>query len=436
MSGCGGGGGPKELAPDQFYRAQPPGTDESQHVLLDKPDNMYNNVHVDLAQKGPQNLLGTNEASAPGQTVTSVSSVSKDLAAQISATQPTGAPADAATTRVSSVKPSSGEYMTVGAVVVEVNGEPIYANKVLAKLQPVLSVEAKQRDQDNFRAFAANEIQKEVYSLINDDLIYAQANQTLNDDEKALAKKLTMDWRAQQIIDAGGSVEQAKARFAGEGLDFDQAAEDKYRQTVTAIYIDKKIRPKVQVTAQDMRDYYAKHLKDEFSEPDMVTYRLIKISVEKAGSREAALKRISDIYNRARAGADFQSLATKENDDPRLARSGGLEEPTQRGALRNDKLNDALFSTKQGNITSIIDGGDAFYLAKVESVKMGRVQPFDDPGVQKTIHDILSKEQMQPLLRREQDKSMANGVIVPYPPLLAPVIEMAMQKYPQWASAK
>jgi hypothetical protein len=41
---------------------------------------------------------------------------------------------------------------------------------------------------------------------------------------------------------------------------------------------------------------------------------------------------------------------------------------------------------------------------------------------------------MEPLLRSEREKRLANGVMVPNPPLFDPVIEMAMQKYPQWAA--
>src|SRR4051794_570207 len=41
LAGCGGSGGGGrgggELAPDRFYRAQPPGTDERRHVLEDRP---------------------------------------------------------------------------------------------------------------------------------------------------------------------------------------------------------------------------------------------------------------------------------------------------------------------------------------------------------------------------------------------------------------
>ncbi|HEX3359246.1 MAG TPA: peptidylprolyl isomerase [Tepidisphaeraceae bacterium] len=430
--GCGaGGGGPKELAPDQFYRSEPPGTIESRHVLADRPGVMYNDLHVDAMDKSPQDPFHLKEEKPQQPSVTAISSPSSELA-QMSSTQPVNPPATQRLTE----KPSSGGYMTVGAVVVEINGKPIYADKVLKSLDAEFAAEAKQRDEQSFRVFAAGEIQKQVYHFISDELIYAQAENTLDKQEKDLAWQLTGVWRDQQKTQSNGSIQEARAKFAADGTDLDDAAQEKYRQTVTAIYIEKKIRPKIQVTVQNMREYYEKHLATEFSDPDTVQYRLIKIDVAKSGSRPDALKRIKDISDRAAKGEDFQSLASQFNDDERLARAGGLEAPIQRGALRNEKLNDAVFSTQQGHLTNIIDAGDAFYLAKIESVKNGRTQPFDDPTVQHAIKDAITKEQMQPLLDVEREKLRQNGVIVPDPPLIDPVMEMAMQKYPQWAAAK
>jgi parvulin-like peptidyl-prolyl isomerase len=432
LIGC-AGGGPKELAPDRFYREQPVGTNEPKHVLEDRPNVIYNDVHLDLMNKNPQDPFHLKEPTLPEENVTAVSTPSSELAA-MQTTRPVGMQAATQPAPRSSIKPSSGEYMTVGAVVVEINGQPIYADKVLQSLDAEFASEAKQRDERSFRVFAENEIKNQVYRFVNDELIYAQAENVLSKDEKDLAEQLTMIWRARQVTENGGSLEQTRAKFAAEGLDFNEALNEKKRQNMTAIYIEKKIRPKVQVTAQEMRQYYDKHVNTEFSEPDTVQYRLITISVSKSGSKQDALRRIQDVAGRVQKGEDFESLATKFNDDARLARAGGLEQPMQKGALKSEALDKAVFATQQGQLTGIIDGGDAYYLAKIENIKPGRTQPFDDPKVQTSIKDTLQKQQMEPLLARERDKRLANGVMVPNPPLFEPVLEMAMQKYPQWSA--
>lgn len=430
--GCrGGGAATGELGPDRFYRAQPAGTVENRHVLDDRPNTIYNDVHLDLMNKGPQDPFHLKEERSAQPSVTAVSTPSSELAA-METTQP-AVPATQTAQRTTA-RPSAGGYMTVGAVIVEINGQAIYADKVLKSLDAVFASEAKLRDERSFRAFAEDEIRRQVYRFVNDELIYAQALSTLDESEKDFADRMTMVWREQQKTQAGGSLQQARAKFAADGIDFDEALQEKKRQNITAIYIEKKIRPKVQVTAQDMRRYYDKNVNKLFSEPDTVQYRLITISAGKSGSKAAAMKKIQDISDRANKGEDFQTLATQLNDDARLARAGGLEAPIQRGALRNEKLGEAVFATPQGKITPIIDGGDSLYLAKIEMVKGGRTQPFDAQEVQTAIKDALSRQQMEPLMTREREKRLANGVMVPNPPLFEPVVEMAMQKYPQWAA--
>src|SRR3954469_3686064 len=188
--GCTGGGPTQELAPDRFYRAQPAGTAEQRHILADRPNVIYNDVHMDLMNKEPQDPFHLKEAGkVPEESVTAVSTPSKELAAMQS-TQPVGIQAATQPAPRTTAKPSSGEYMTVGAVVVEINGQPIYADKVLQSLDAEFSSEAKQRDERAFRMFAENEIKNQVYRFVNDELIYAQAENTLDAQEKDFANQL------------------------------------------------------------------------------------------------------------------------------------------------------------------------------------------------------------------------------------------------------
>ena len=273
----------QELPADHFYRAQAAG--EQRHAVEDRPNVVYNDVHMDLMNKSDQDPLHLKEEQPPAApSVTGVSAPSSELAA-MQTTQPVGIPPATQPILRTTVKPSAGGYMTVGAVVVEINGQPIYADKVLQSLDAEFASEAKQRDEQSFRAYAENEIKGQVYRFVNDELIYAQAVNTLDQQEKDLADQLTMVWRQKQLTENSGSLQQTCAKYTAEGIDFDEALKEKYRQNMTAIYIEKKIRPRIQVTVHDMREYYDKHLATEFSQADTVQYRLITISVAKSGSR-------------------------------------------------------------------------------------------------------------------------------------------------------
>ena len=105
---------------------------------------------------------------------------------------------------------SSGQYLTLGGVVAEVNGTPIYANKVLALNEIPFRVKAKQLDARRFQYQAMIDIKKTVRELIQGELEYAAAQRNLDPDDRRLADAATMYWRSQKITAAGGSLELAR----------------------------------------------------------------------------------------------------------------------------------------------------------------------------------------------------------------------------------
>jgi parvulin-like peptidyl-prolyl isomerase len=440
--GCTNRPGPGPLLPDYHFHSSPRGTDEARHVLVDRPQTLYDSVTVDLLNPNGVGDLIPQEASPDARSVTTVSAVASNAAREqldavpnVPVTMPTTGPATATSPRAHAAR-SSGTYETLGGVVVVVNNRPIYAEDVLKPLAKLLEAEAARNSLDGYKVIANKVIREQVMSMIRTELLVAQAEQVLDKSEKDLAWQLTMVWQQQQVANAGGSLEQAKARAAqAEAGSFDQMLEDKLRENKVKIYYQKKLMPRLQVTAQDIRDYYQRHLKDMFSEAEEIQFRLIKVAIKAAG-REDALKKINDLKSRLSNGEDFQTLATQFNDDSRLAKNGGLEQPIARGAYVNEKVEQAAWGLQPGQISDVIQTPGAFYLVKVESRKPAHVRAFEDQEVQRQIDEILKKEQFGPMLAREQKKLLEAHPIDPDPPRFDLVLEMAMQMYPRAASAR
>jgi len=87
-----------------------------------------------------------------------------------------------------------------------------------------------------------------------------------------------------------------------------------------------------------------------------------------------------------------------------------------------------------GQVTEVIEVGDSFYIARLENRKPGRVRPFDDESVQKQIYETLARQQRARHQEQMQQKLLKQAIVDPDPPITAPVLEMAMQKYAQWAA--
>src|SRR5688500_15438577 len=286
---------------DAFYRP-PQGRDTRRHVLQDQPGPlMYDNVRVNLLAPNEGVQVLNPEEDAPRESVTSVSEAVRENVELPSSTGDR-APSTSPATMPAGV--SSGVAMTIGAVVCEVNGTPVYADKVLASLSRVFAAEAKRLDERGFRAFAKSEIDKQVRLFVRTELAFAAAKRNLDAREQDLASAMTMQWRARQITEAGGSIERARARAEAEGYSFDERAEEEYRNNMVRVYYQKRLFPRTQVRADEMRRYYDANRDKLFTERDEATFRLIKIDAKRTGGAEAAQRKAQEVRDRAARGED------------------------------------------------------------------------------------------------------------------------------------
>jgi parvulin-like peptidyl-prolyl isomerase len=433
LAGCASkGSAPHPLASTAFYPGGVPAAantpspdDQNSELIRSQPTG-----GIDFPKPNPV-------APPPPPTVTPVN----PAATQPSATQ----------SSVSATKPqtplaigaSSGKYQLLGSVVADVNSTPIYANNVLTSLNRMLAQKAREQAPEQFREFAAKQIQERVQELIDDEVWLAAAKRNLSEDDQKRAEQVTLMWRTDQITQSGGSLEIARARVAAEGDDLDEMCRQQYRKNIVELFKYKKITPRIQVTIDDMRRYYDKHKEDEFTEHAAVRFRLLEVSVERTGSRTAALAKMRLKYDRAIHGEDFKAICTSENDDSSLSTVGGDLGWKQKGSFppSMEKVDTAVWALKLGQFSDIIDNGDAFYLAQVIEVRQGRVRSFNEApegnvaSVQDDIRRKLQNLQFR-AIAAEIDQNLRKDAIFTWDPQkLELCLDMAMQRYAVWRNA-
>src|SRR5258706_6531141 len=307
---------------------------------------------------------------------------------------------------------SSGTFMYIGTVVAEVNGQPIYADKILSKVDAELSAKAPLLEPGEFRAAAMNAILKQIKYDIALEQEFAAAQRNTTDEQLQLAKALAGKWRQQEIIKAGGSAAVARRlSLDKDGIDFDQKVNEQFQSYLILIYFQNRIEPRVQISGDDMRRFYEMNVAQLFTEKSGVRFRAIFVSAKQKGGREGALKAAEDVLQRARNGDDFAKLATDYNDDPTRRNNQGwwmvnkreegeqtVIEPAwiERGSLaqRYEPVEKAAYALNVGEVAPApIDVGDGFYIVKLEQKQNGQVRPFDDPQVQEEIRRRLGADQ-------------------------------------------
>lgn len=358
---------------------------------------------------------------------------------------------------------SSGTYMIVGTMIAEANGTPIYADKVLndTLVSAALQAKAHSLEPAQFRIFARDTIQAKVEEEIGNELEFAAAQRNTTEEEQQIASSLTTQWRQKQIIQSGGS--EAVARWnsmnpadGSLGVDFDEKVQKQYRWYLIMIYYQRRVWPRVQVSADDIRRYYERNLEQVFTEKPGIRFRVIHIGTKQTGTQAEAKAKAQSIHEKAVRGDDFATLAATHNDNRTWrANRGYMEMADQKDAdgnvLKNDKgevirqgmhfergalkladLEESLFTIEPGAVTPVFEDRDGFYFAKLEDRKTGQVRPFEDETVQSEIRRLLESQQRTELRNKERDKLRRSAVVRSEPAMLEPAIEMAMQKYAQW----
>ena len=350
------------------------------------------------------------------------------------------APAPAA--RATGAVDPGGQYVVFGAVLARVNDQPIYAHKVLTILDSALRAEARQNDARAFRRIAAEMIHKQIGTQVRDEVVFAAAQKSLSERERTLADAITAQWRNAEITRAGGSLELAKRRWADEGWDFEERTEYQYRLAMRMVYHEKRIKPLVQVTASDIRRYYDANRDTLFTRPARVKFRVIRIDPRNESLGVATRAEAERLAREVRAKAvkgDFDALA-REYNDPLLKESGGVvgveDGWMPRGTYVAEQVEAAVWDLKPGQVTDVIEERGAFYVARLDEREDAESRRFEEPAVQDEIREALETQQLTELDQRERNRLIREAVIQEQPRALETAVDMAMQRYAAWASAR
>jgi peptidyl-prolyl cis-trans isomerase SurA len=215
-----------------------------------------------------------------------------------------------------------------------------------------------------------------------------------------------------------------KSPFTQE--EFDKRMQDKkitqadfkrdIRRSITVDKVmNKEVSSKINVTDQDISDYYNAH-KGEFNliEPQ---YHLAQITVtplpnpqahnqnDKAQNEAEARKKIQMIANRLDSGDDFATLAMKYSEDPETSGNGGDLGTVPESSLRNIgdlSTRDAVMKLKPGQYSPIVSVVDparkqvlGFRIVKLVAKEPAGQRELADPRVQQAIRSQLHDRREQ-----------------------------------------
>jgi peptidyl-prolyl cis-trans isomerase SurA len=209
--------------------------------------------------------------------------------------------------------------------------------------------------------------------------------------------------------------EQFEARLKEKKVTVDDFKRDLRRSLTVDKVLNKEITSKINVSDQDITNYYNAH-KAEFNliEPQYHVARILVTSTpnpqvhnlknDKAQNEADARKKIQMIMNRLDSGDDFGTLAMNYSEDAETSGSGGDLGFAPESSLRNTDANtrDAVTKLKPGQYSGLITLSSpmnkqaaGFQIVKLISKEPAGQRELADPRVQQAIRTQLRDRREQ-----------------------------------------
>jgi peptidyl-prolyl cis-trans isomerase SurA len=247
-----------------------------------------------------------------------------------------------------------------------------------------------------------------LHQMIDDEIIMRRAEKL-----GLLATEEEVD-RKYNEYKAPFTQEEIDQRLKEKKITLADFKRDIRRSITVEKVMNKEVSSKINVTDQDITDYYNAH-KGEFNliEPQYHLAQIMVTSVpnpqahnqnDKAQNEADARKKIQMISNRLDSGDDFATLAMKYSEDPETSGNGGdLGTVPESGLKGTDPATrDAVMKLKPGQYSPIVTVDNpqtrqafAFRIVKLVSKEPAGQRELADPRVQQAIRSQLHDRREQ-----------------------------------------
>ena len=216
--------------------------------------------------------------------------------------------------------------------------------------------------------------------LIDDVLIRQQAKKFKIDVSDKEVEAIIDNIKKQYLIDDT----ELRQKLKEDKISYEDFVAGLRSNVLKSRLLSRVISPEVNVTEQDLRQYYDKH-KDEFVNEE---YKLLQIFV--SGQRADGQKRITDAYELLQEGKSFETVARDYSDDTKSAATGGDIGYVKKADLI-PQLRAAVGFLTPGVYSSIITTPYGFHILKLVEKNKGETMTFE--MARDSIHEKVVQEE-------------------------------------------
>ena len=223
--------------------------------------------------------------------------------------------------------------------------------------------------------------------------------------------------------------EELRAYYEGHKASYANSIPEK-RKVKYALVETAKAEADVQVTQDDLRNYYDQH-RDEYRTPEQVkvSHILIKTplpgpdgKVDEKGVQEAQ-RRAEDLLKQLKSGAKLEDLAKKYSEDPGSAKVGGSLGWIGRGQTVPE-FEKVAFSLPKGQISDLVKSSYGFHIIRVDDKQEAHTKSLDE--VKAEIEPIIKHQKAQQVAQKQAEdllkQARTNGLDAAAAAMKIPVV--------------
>lgn len=327
------------------------------------------------------------------------------LLSSLLAATPAGARAAAPAPAAPAASAAAPEEHLVDRVAATVDGDVVTLSEIEERAAGELRQAAalppgKERDEAHDRA-----LRRAFDVIVSEKLLEKQAKALQLEVTEGQVDAAIQDIKTRNHFDDA----QLDAALEAQGLDRKAFRAQIRRELEGYQVMQAKVRSRVKVSDDDLRNYYQTHPQEFGGELELHVRNIFLPLPEHASKAEEARVEADAqrILQRLRSGEDFAKVAREVSKGP-SAEDGGDLGWLRRGTIQKP-LEDAAFALKDGQISGVVHAGTGLHVLKVEGRRIGGARSFDE--AKEEIRNRLLDEQVAATRQQVLDELRKTAVI-------------------------
>lgn len=278
------------------------------------------------------------------------------------------------------------------------------ASEWLAKVSPGLKPEQIQQ------------LKLKIYEQVLDPhletlLVYVDACRTIPEDRiPEIREKVDEAFDKEQLpkmVQAAGvsSISEFEELLRSQGQSLGRMRKMFFERALAQEWMQQNASTTDEIPHAEMIAWYQNHI-EEFEFSAKARFEQLTVKIGPNQPRDVAWNRLAAMGNEVLTGKALAEVAKEQSEGP-TARSGGQYDWTSHGSLVSEIIDEAIFSLPIGELSSILDDGEALHIVRVTERIDAGCTPFIEAqvGIRTKLMQERRKRTQEEYLSRLRDQT-------------------------------